>query len=1056
MKTPITLKHYLLGLVFIATGLWSANHAQAACKAGLIDTVKGKTVYFYNNSSAVNTSYKLHWTFGDGTTSDTKTSIGHTYASYNTSYKVCVYLWDSIANCRDTFCTTVTTGKAPCTPSFYYASNGGGKVTFTNSSSTGSGSYTSSWDFGDGSALSTDKSPNHTYAAAGSYKVCLTIKDSASSCNSSYCVTINVCTIVSSFTYTKSGYKVSFTSNSTTSSHTKYTWYFGDGSKDTTSGSSVTHTYTTGSSVTAYLLLYDSTTKCAVYSFQTITFCTLNTTFTYSASLGKVTFTGPSNGSTVKYSWDFGDKSTSTDHSPIHTYAASGTYNVCLTVTDSTTGCNAKYCTNITISTCTLSGSFSWTISGSKVTFYGGSNGSAHTGYSWYFGDGTYDTTSGKLTTHTYGTTGSYTATMRVYDSSTKCLIYVNNTIVLCKTSSHFGYNESGLTVQFISDTTNSVHSTYHWDFGDVSTSTDKNPKHTYSKAGIYNVCLSAYDSVNKCDTKTCININVTNCTLTASFYDTVSGKKVSFYGLTNVSAHYSIKWIYGDGSIDSASGLFPTHTYSSNGTYTVYMRVYDSVTKCLQYASKTVTINGCKLTADFKYTESGRKVSFTGSTNVTAHYSVRWFFGDGTADTTSGLKTSHTYGGSGTSYTAVMKVYDSATKCFVYISKTISFCHVSAHFTYAVSGKAIKVVPDSTNPSTAKYYWSFGDNSSSKDRSPSHTYSSAGRYHVCLYASDSPCTAVYCDSITISSSTSTYCIKGTVYTGSKSGYPCKVYLITFNATDSSLSAIDSVEIKDTTGKYSFCGLKNGTYYTKAALTKKHPYYKYFVPTYHKDALKWSKAQKITVSGADVTGVDILMKTGTNTGGAGFIGGKIKAGANKVGDPVSGIQVMLYDLNDNPVFYTYSDVDGNYSFAGIAFGTYYVEGEVPGKVAYPVYVTVSDTDATKDNIDFFLNSTTITGIFYPAASWNIENARVYPNPVHDQLLISTNLTTSQRVSIRIFDITGKVVATIEQPITGGPQNTVIDASALNKGMYFIRMELPKENKILQARFVKVQ
>ena len=39
-------------------------------------------------------------------------------------------------------------------------------------------------------------------------------------------------------------------------------------------------------------------------------------------------------GSIVSWSWDFGDGVTSPDQSPVHTYAAGGTYSVTLTVTD--------------------------------------------------------------------------------------------------------------------------------------------------------------------------------------------------------------------------------------------------------------------------------------------------------------------------------------------------------------------------------------------------------------------------------------------------------------------------------------------------------------------------------------------------------------------------------------------------------------------------------------------------------------------------------------------------------------------------------------------------
>jgi PKD repeat protein len=981
MKTPYFTKNIrrsLLTLVLITAGLFMAGNAQASCKAGFLDTIHGKQVSFYNTSTAANSSYKLKWSFGDGGTSDTKTSITHTYADYNKTYKVCLYLYDSIANCRDTLCTTVTTGKAPCAASFsYVVGKTAGSIVFTNTSTSATGSYKCSWDFGDGSSLSTSTSPSHTYSASGSYKVCLTITDSASSCKNQYCTTINVCAIVSSFTYSQSNYKLSFSSTSTTSAHTRYLWYFGDGTRDSTSGAKASHTYTTGTSAKVYLIIYDSTTKCSAYSFQTITFCSISATFTNSVSGLTLAGSVPtSNGATVKYKWDFGDKATSTSKGITHTYSASGTYNVCLTATDSVTGCNITYCQNITVSGCNLSVSYSYSVSGRTVTFGGGSNGSTHTKLTWIFGDGTRDSTSGKSVKHTYsGTTSSYVVYLLAYDSATKCSAYYKTTIVLCIASSKFTDKISGFAAQFTSDSTNGKTIKYKWDFGDKSaTSADKSPKHTYSANGTYTVCLTATDSVTGCYSTTCQNITINNCTLTASFTYTNSGRKVSFSGKTNASSHSKVIWFFGDNAVDSSNTLKPTHTYSGTATsYNVYMRVYDSTTKCLYYAT---------------------------------------------------LK--------------------------------ISFCHLSAHFTYAVSGKGVKLVPDSTNPSTTKYYWSFGDKTTSKDKSPAHTYSAAGTYYVCCYASDSPCTASYCDSIKISTSTATYCIHGTVSCGKVTGYPCIVYLITFNSKDSSLSAVDSVTIKDTTGKYEFCGLKNGIYYTKAALLKSHKYYKYFVPTYHVDATRWSGAQKIVLYNANVTGADIKMKTGTNPGGAGFVGGKIKAGANKTGDAVANVLVIIYDANDNPVTYTYSDANGYYSFSGLAFGTYTVEGEIVGKVCYPALVTLTDSNASYNDVDLNVNTSTVTASIKPVEHWTVEKTAVYPNPVSEKLNISTDLSSAQQVNIRIFDVTGKVVTEINTSIGGGQQNTILDATGLAKGVYFMKMQLQKDNKILEARFIKVQ
>jgi len=1320
MKTLLStknLRHSLLALILITAGLFASGNASAACTANYNWAfASGSTseILTSNTSSSVN-GFTSTWSWGDGTPNSTAKNSSHKFTT-NGKFIVCLTIYDSTAHCSSSKCDTLNITGA-CTSRFFFKATQL-SVAFNDSSSSAlSDPHSASWTFGDGKTGTGDR-PVHAYSKAGTYYACVTVYDSVTTCSTQYCnnVTVTACTLASSFTYSISFPTVSFTSTSSnTSKHTSYKWYFGDNTKDSTSGAKVNHSYTgTGNTFTVYLLLYDSATGCTAYSSQTITLCNISAKYTFIVSGALVYFKADStNKPTVKYTWDFNDKTSSKLQNPQHTYSLSGTYNVCLLAKDSITGCSQSYCQNVTVNACKLTADFTYTMSGKVVTFTGTTNSTTpHKSIRWIFGDGNMDTTSGLSVKHTYpSSASSENVYLRIYDSVTKCLVYANHTIVFCTApSAKFTYSISGRTVTLKSDSTNKSTVKYSWDYGDKSgTSTDKNPHHTYAADGGYSICLTATDSAGGCSATNCVSIKIAFCTLTASFKDSIAGHTVYFVGTTNASSHRNIRWIFGDGAMDSTSGLHATHTYASsvttetvyfrvydsvtkcllyvsnsitlttpctltasfgdsiNGqkviftgktnasahrkitwifgdnttdstsglgvthtygssvtTENVYLRVYDSVTKCLYYANKTITFGTpCTLTASFNDSINGHTVIFTGKSNASKHSSIKWFFGDNVTDSTSGLATKHTYsssattenvylriydsttkclvyanktltfcslstsftakasllsvtltpisshntgsvsytwtfgdgnsstkqlptytyklagtyqvcvtaidsatkcqasycvtinvtnctlaaafsttqsgrtvgfagsastkthvryvwifgdGGrdstsganvkhtytsSATSFNAYLIVYDSTTKCVAYYSKTISFCHASAHFTFAVSGLVMKAIPDSTNTSTAKYSWSFGDATYSKDKSPTHTFSKAGKYYVCLYVTDSPCTQSYCDSVTVTSSTSTtYCISGNARTSHVGAYPCEVYLITYNPKDSSLSAVDSTTTKDTSGSYQFCNLKNGTYYTKAALLKSASYYKYFIPTYHNDALKWSTAQSITVNGANVTGANIAMKAGTNAGGAGFIGGKIKAGANKTGDPQAGVLVILYDENQNAVTYTYSDATGYYSFPGIAFGTYTIEGEIPGKVSYPATATVSDTNATKNDVNLLVNITTITpdatsGI-KPGKSWILENANIYPNPVTSKLMVATNLETSQPVHIQLTDITGKVISEMNRDIAGGSQTIEMDASQLNAGMYFIKIQLVKDNKILEGRFVKVQ
>lgn len=118
-----------------------------------------------------------------------------------------------------------------------------------------------------------------------------------------------------------------------------FVWNFGDASGNMYM-SSGSHTYNTPGtytvSLTGTMLGYLDT--CSETATMQITVLGPAASFTTDLSLEPmVTFTNTSTtvGASPTYMWDFGDASTSTLEDPVHTYAASGTYTVTLTVNDS-------------------------------------------------------------------------------------------------------------------------------------------------------------------------------------------------------------------------------------------------------------------------------------------------------------------------------------------------------------------------------------------------------------------------------------------------------------------------------------------------------------------------------------------------------------------------------------------------------------------------------------------------------------------------------------------------------------------------------------------------
>ena len=192
------------------------------------------------------------------------------------------------------------------------------------------------------------------------------------------------------------------------------------------------------------------------------------------------------------------------------------------------------------------------------------------------------------------------------------------------------------------------------------------------------------------------VNCDVPTCTLTADFtYNMVDCDTVSFSATaSNGVPSYSYEWDFGD--MTTATVQNPTHTYGSNGDYTVTLTVTDSDNPaCVETVVKTITIScsGCTLTADFDYSYVDcDTVSFSATaSNGVPSYSYEWDFGDMTTGT--GQTTTHDYCCDGT-YTVTLTVTDSDNPaCVKTVTKDVSIACVPCP-TYFINPQNIDVAP--------------------------------------------------------------------------------------------------------------------------------------------------------------------------------------------------------------------------------------------------------------------------------------------------------------------------------------------------------------------------
>jgi PKD repeat protein len=208
------------------------------------------------SASGDTTAIQLSWSTTDGTVRGK--GNGNAWGVYrgnkNGKHKVVAIDTSGVAD------TAVVTVLAAPTADFSFSA-ADLAVTFADLSTDADGSVTWwSWDFGDG-ASTTERSPSHTYDAAGSYAVTLTVADNdglTGSVTRTISVSEKAQAPTADFSYSAADLVVTFsdTSSDPDGSIASWSWSFGDGASSTTRSPS--HTYVAAGSYDVTLTVTDN------------------------------------------------------------------------------------------------------------------------------------------------------------------------------------------------------------------------------------------------------------------------------------------------------------------------------------------------------------------------------------------------------------------------------------------------------------------------------------------------------------------------------------------------------------------------------------------------------------------------------------------------------------------------------------------------------------------------------------------------------------------------------------------------------------------------------
>ncbi len=240
----------------------------------------------------------------------------------------------------------------------------------------------------------------------------------------------------------------------------------------------------------------------------------------------------------------------------------------------------------------------------------------------------------------------------------------------------------------------------------------------------IYSVAINVIESTG---TKADFIANATNAftTIPVNFTDKSSGEITNWL------------WDFGDGDTNEEQN--PSHLYTEAGTYSVSLIVKgdegsDTITKQDYITVKIPEIPNANFTVDKTNVLTDELLTFT---NLSTGDVTEWLWDFGDGNTSTEQHPTHSYIIADTYAISLIIIGPAGRDTLIQEDYVIvSYAPPVANFSADETSGSIGVSINFTDNSTGKinsWSWDFGDNSTSMEQNPSHTYNEAGNYTVSL-----------------------------------------------------------------------------------------------------------------------------------------------------------------------------------------------------------------------------------------------------------------------------------------------------------------------------------
>lgn len=539
------------------------------------------------------------------------------------------------------------------------------------------------WTFGDG-GTSTQAVPSHTYGAAASYSVSLSVID-ANGCNNQKEIKAHVFhSPVSEFSLPAdtplcTNQELLFINDSQfdTMANPYWRWYINN--VEVSEEKNLSYAFTTAGPHTIKLL--SGIPGCEDEVQHTldplIQGPTIGFYFNGTCLDDVTTFTNTSSGEIDSYSWSFGDGNSSSSYDPDHTYVEGGSYDVTLTGI-SPTGCNSHLTKTVKIHSIPLtdfraeepplscSGQLSQIRNLTVIP-----ESEEIQSWLWMFADG--ETTISNNETHlhyVFANPGTYPVSLTATTTAGCTSSIQKEVTILPSPSTAFTFTSTceDVPVQFISPPEEDIETSY-WEIG-TSYSYASSPSYTFPAPGDYPVYVEFYGS-NGCVATREVLVHVpTPLQPEFSVVKNCAGQEAIFTDITSGSEPILTRhWDFGDSQLISESPA--SYTFPEVGDREVTLRVTGE-SGCEYAISKTIQIVPPPQAQFEAFPLTGAYPLEATFTNLSTNSnSFLWEFLDGSAASSSDASPQYTFLSPG-SFDVRLTAYNSQ-QCNDSFTKTIT-----------------------------------------------------------------------------------------------------------------------------------------------------------------------------------------------------------------------------------------------------------------------------------------------------------------------------------------------------------------------------------------------